>query len=176
LTVTYAKILTDPSNNWQGFTLVQRIEAAFLGPSGPHVRITVQASSASDASIDRVYISQADSAGKIYDSAADLTAVYDSSTHQQQPFVVLAGETKALPIVTYEINKFQALLIAIDFSASPMSGIGRAPGVPAAEAVAYFLQTPAGEAAVKNRSPNYTQVLDSMGNSAVFLVTKIEVG
>ena len=173
---TYAKTLTGPAPGWEGSTLVQRIEAAHLGPTGAHVRITVQASSASDASIDKIYISQHDSTGKPYDSAADLTAVYDSAANQQQPFVVPAGTTKSLPIVAYTINKFQALLIAVDFSAAPASGTEYAPSVPTSEAVAYYLLPPAGEAAVRVRSPNYTQVTISMTDSGVFFITNIEVG
>jgi hypothetical protein len=169
-TSTYAKTLTDPAPGWEGYTVVQRIEATHLGATGPHVRISVQASSASDASIDRVYISQADSAGKAYDSAADLTLVYDSAANQQQPFVVPAGATKSLPIVAYTINRVQALLIAVDFSPTPASGVEYTPSVPSSEAVAYFLLTPTGEAAVRARSPNYAQ------NSAVLFITNIEVG
>jgi hypothetical protein len=176
-TSTYAKTLTVPSAPWEGYTLVQRIEAAQLGPTGPHVRITVQASSASDTSIDRVYISQHDSAGKPYDSAADLTAVYDSTANQQQPFIVPAGTTKSLPIVAYTINKFQALLIAIDFSAAPGSGAEQAPSVPISEATSYFLPPPAGEAALRTRSPNYLQGGDIAAmTSTVVLITNIEVG
>ena len=83
LTSAYAKTLTEDTLNWQGYTLVQRIEAAHLAATGPHVRLTVQAASASDVSIDRVYISQADSSGKRYDSAADLTAIYDRAATGQ---------------------------------------------------------------------------------------------
>jgi hypothetical protein len=167
---TYAKTLTEDSSQWEGFTLVQRIEAAHLSATGPHVRISVQASSASDASIDKIYISQADSTGNPYDSAADLTLVYDSAANQQQPFVVPAGTTKSLPIVAYTINKVQALLIAVDFSATPASGVELASSVPTSEAAAYYLATPAGEAAVRIRSPNYQQASD------VVFITNVEVG
>src|SRR5262249_27421287 len=103
---TYAKTLTDSSENWQKYTLVQRIEAAHLSATGPHVRITLQASPASDASIDKVYISQAAASGNLYDSAGDLTVVYDLAANQGQPFVVPAGMQKSLPIVAYAINSF----------------------------------------------------------------------
>ena len=86
----YQKTLTQDGAGWAGFTLVQRIEAAHLGATGPHIRISVQASSVSNASIDRVYVSQIDSAGKAYDSASDLTLVYDAAANQQQPFIVPA--------------------------------------------------------------------------------------
>lgn len=173
----YAKTLSDPSPGWAGYTLVQRIEAAYLGATGPHVRITVEAASDSDASIDRIYISQADSAGKPYDSAADLTAVYDLAANQQQPFVVPAGTTKSLPIVAYTINKFQALLIAVDFSSAPASGTKAARLIPTSEAANYNLAPPGGEAAARTRSPNYQQGGDiAMMTSNVILITKIEVG
>jgi hypothetical protein len=54
---------------------VQRIEPARLSRSGTQVRLTLRASSVGDASIDRVYISQADPAGEPFDSASDLTEV-----------------------------------------------------------------------------------------------------
>ena len=165
---TYAKTLTVPAPGWEGNTVVQRIEATSLMATGPHVRITLQASSESEASIDRVYISQAASAGKPYDSSADLTAVYDSATNQQQPFVIPAGTTKSLPIVAYTINKFQPLLIAIDFSATPASGVEYEPSVPNSEAMAYFFL--GSEAAVRTRSVNYAQ------NSTVLFITNVEVG
>src|SRR5262245_10058337 len=46
------------SDGWEGYTLVQRIEPLRLSTSGTQVRITLRASSMSDASIDRIYISQ----------------------------------------------------------------------------------------------------------------------
>ena len=174
LTPAYAATLNDDTLNWQGYTLIQRIESTHLGATGPHVRITVQAAATSDASIDRVYISQADSSGKPYDSAADLTAVYDIAA-AGQPFVVSAGMTKPLPIIAYAINRVQPLIIAIDFSAAPGSGV-KAAGVQMSEASAYYLATPGGgEAAARTRSPNYTQAIDA-GMSRVILITTIEVG
>ena len=83
--------------------------------SGLRCKPLPQATPRSTGSISR----NSDSAGKPYDSAADLTAVYDLAANQQQPFVVPAGTTRSLPIVAYTINKFQALLIAVDFSTAP---------------------------------------------------------
>jgi len=174
LTSAFARILNDDTLNWQGYTLVQRIEAAQLAATGPHVVITVQTAATSDASIDRVYISQAASSGKPYDSAVDLTPVYDIAA-SGQPFVVPAGTTKPLPITAYAINRVQPLIIAIDFSAAPGSG-AKALGVQMSEASAYYLATPGGgEAASQTRSPGYTQAIDS-GMSRLILVTSIEVG
>jgi hypothetical protein len=171
----YAKTLPESSAGWERFTMVQRIEAAHLSAGGPHVRITVQASPTSDASIDRVYISQVAATGKPYDSAGDLTAVYGLAADQQQPFLVPAGMTKPLPVVAYTLNQFQALIIAIDFSAAPGSGIASAT-VPASEASAYYLVPPQPEAAVAIRTPNYSGGVDAMGNSFVLLITNVEVG
>jgi hypothetical protein len=175
LTSAYAKTLTADSINWQGYTLVQRIESAQLIATGPHVRISVQAGSARAASIDRISVSQVASGGKPYDSAPDLTLVYDLAANQNQPFVVPAGMTQALPIVAYSLNRFQALLIAVDFSATPPSDVATTP-VPTSEAVAYYLQTSTGEAAIQTRSPNYIQAGDNPTTSGVFLITNIEVG
>src|SRR5581483_724942 len=156
LATAYTKTLTADSVNWQGYTLVQRIESAQLTATGPNVRISVQAGSARGASIDRISISQVASGGKPYDSAPDLTMIYDLAENQQQPFVVPAGMTRALPIAAYTLNRFQALPIAVDFSAAPPSDVATTP-VPTAEATAYYFQTSTGEAAVQVRSPNYHQ-------------------
>ncbi len=171
----YAKTLTADSVNWQGYTLVQRIEAAQLAAAGPHVRITVQAGSARGASIDRISISQVASGGKPYDSAPDLTLVYDLAATQQQPFVVPAGMTQSLPIVAYTLNRFQPLLIAVDFSAAPPSDVATTT-VPTSEAIAYYLQTSTGEASVQTRSPNYRQAGSTPTTSGVFFITNIEAG
>src|SRR5262245_10646441 len=64
---------------WENFTLVQRIEPAALAPLSPadrlvdHVRITLRASNAGDASIDRIFISRESQApgANAYDSDAD---------------------------------------------------------------------------------------------------------
>jgi hypothetical protein len=171
----YEKTLTADSVNWQGYTLVQQIEATQLAATGPHVRISVQAGSARGASIDRISISQVASGGKPYDSAPDLTLVYDLAANQQQPFVVPAGMTNQLPIVAYTLNRFQALLIAVDFSAVPPSDVATT-AVPTTEAVAYYFQTSTGEAAVQVRSPNYHQAGANPTTSGVFFITNIEVG
>ena len=175
LAAAYAKTLTTDSVNWQGYTLVQRIEAAQLAASGPRVRINVQAGSARGASIDRMSISQVASASKPYDSAPDLTLVYDLAANQQQPFVVPAGMIVALPIVAYTLNRFQALLIAVDFSAAPPSDVATTP-VPTSEATAFYFQTSTGEAALQIRSANYHQAGANPPTSGVFLITDIEVG
>ena len=168
LVSAYAKTLTTSSDpDLQGYTMVQRIEAAHLVATGPHVRITVQASATNDASIDRLYISQAGSTGNSYDSAADLTAVWDLAVNQAA-FLVPAGHTRELPLVNYQNNTVQPLLISVDFSMAPSSGVQYA-DVPSSEGVAYFFSQ-GGEAALKVRSSGYQSV------SRVLFLTNIEVG
>jgi hypothetical protein len=162
---TFAEVLTRDSSGWQGYTLVQRIEAVRLFRSGTQVQITVQASSVSDTSIDRVYISQANPTGKPYDSFSDLTAVYDSST---QPFVVPKMNSRPLPVVTYSLDHTQPLLVAVDFSPPPAaSGIKYTGPVPATEAVAYYHL--GAEAKLNVRSVNY------VSTSNIDLITVIAV-
>ena len=177
VTSIYAKALTEPSAGWERYTVVQRIEAASFtsGVAGSHVRITLQA--ATSATVDRVYISQADPTKKPYDSAGDLTPVYDIAT-QLQPFTVLASDPDPppLPIVAYTVNQFQALIIAIDFNVDVQSAIASASNVPASEASAYYLVPPQPEAAVAVRSPNYSGGVDAMGNSFVLFVANVEIG
>jgi hypothetical protein len=89
--------------NWQGWTLVQRIEPARLTRSGTQVRITLQASSAAGAtgaSIDRIYISQPSSApgAHPYDSAADLAKIYDGMD-AGVPLVRAVGDSTPVPKV-----------------------------------------------------------------------------
>jgi hypothetical protein len=182
-TSAYSKTLTDPGDPIEGYTVVQRIEAASLSATGPHVRITVQASSAVPASIDKIYISQASSTGNLWDSAADLTAIYDRTANQNQALVVPAGMKLALPIIPYIINKLQPLIIAIDFTAGPGSGdptgpvsaVEFAPSIPLSEASAYLLQS-VQQAATKQRSPNYILAQTDPSTSVVMFVTNIEVG
>jgi hypothetical protein len=171
---TFEQTITTDEGNWQGFTLVQRIEAARLTASGPQVRITLQASSASGASIDRIYISQASSApgAHPYDSAADLTPIYAGPA----PLVMAAGESRTVPAsdqtgVNYTLDPTQPLLMAIDFTTGTPSAIRFIQPVPAVEATAFFFhygQQP--EAALPTRSPNYGTL------ARIYFYQKIEVG
>jgi hypothetical protein len=89
--------LSRDSAGWEGFCLVQRIEASRLSKSGTLVKLTVRASSVSDASIERIYISKPDPRpGKDpYDSGAD-----DKVT--LTPFVVPANTSLPLDTVSNE--------------------------------------------------------------------------
>jgi hypothetical protein len=84
---TFNQPLTGPGTNdgkeWQGFTLVQRIEPTRLSTSGTQIIITLVAGSDFSATVDRIYISQPDPTAamtdpRTYQPAADLTAVSTS--------------------------------------------------------------------------------------------------
>src|SRR5262249_13200090 len=115
---TFQKTLDGDEDDWQGQTIVQRIEAGQLSASGIQVQIYVQASSDQAASIDRVFISQPASATASnptpdpYDSGPDLTPVYNPNP--PMPFVVpigvdLNGQAvlTPLPIVNYTLDHTQ---------------------------------------------------------------------
>jgi hypothetical protein len=159
--------LTLDEGGWEGNCLVQRIEPARLMLSGTPVRLTLRASSLSDAYIDRIYISQSNPAATDhYQPAGDLKEVATA-------IVVPNNGTTTLDPVDYALDKGWPLLIAVDFTpadpnAGPFSGIRYAPAVPLSEAVAFYRQ--GAEAAQSPRSADYTQV------NRIYLIEKIEVG
>jgi hypothetical protein len=129
------------------------------------------------ASIDSIYISQPDPAGKPYDSLAPnpagtgLTKIADSlvisvgSGPNPPPYV--------LTPVLYSLDRTQPLLIAFQFSSPPtLSGIRYAlvPAPPPPLATAYYFL--GAEAALTDRSPGYTPVHEPR----LYLIAKIEVG
>jgi hypothetical protein len=130
--VTFSETLTADEPQWEGHCLVQRIEPARLSQSGTHVRLTLRASSASDAHIDRIFISQADPAGDPYDSAFDLTEV------QGVRLTVPAGTAVTTPYIAYTLDAQKPLIIAFDFGGAPPSGIRYRDAVPPQEAIAYW--------------------------------------
>jgi hypothetical protein len=155
----------------QSITIVQRIEAAALipvhHPQLKQARITLFASASIGASIDAIFISRASSAAGAnpYDSdAPDLTAVKMPAT----PLVVPAGMSVTL-VVDYLTDLDHALLVAIDYSAAPVSGVKVWTPMPAATAVAWFRVGPP-EAGLATRSAGYAS------SPVVYLVGKIEVG
>jgi hypothetical protein len=170
---TFQETLNADNAGWEGYTLVQRIEAARLTTGGTQVRLTLQASSTEAVSVDRIYISQPSSAAGAnpYDSGADLTPIYAGGP--TMPLVMAAGQVMLFPAVdqtgiNYTLDPTQPLLIAVDFSAAPGSGLGFVQSVPAVEATAFF--NLGAEAAVMNRSANYTLV------NEILFFQKIEVG
>jgi hypothetical protein len=128
--IAFSESLIADDVEWEGYCLVQRIEPVRLSRSGNQVKLTLRASSVSSASIDRIYISQADPAGEPFDSAADLTAVTSA------PIVIPAGAEVILPAVNYRLDQTKPLLIAVDFSAAPASAIRGTGAVPPEQASA----------------------------------------
>jgi len=168
---TFSETLIADEAGWEGYTLVQRIEAARLSRSGTQVKLTLRASSVSDASIDRIYLSQPDPTGDPYDSAADLIKVHD--TDDGSSAIVVPANTAVtlpatIPAVNYNLDEGRPLLIAVDFSGAPPSGISYRDAVLAEEAVGYWHA--GAEAAVRDRAPAYTP------EARIYLVEKIEVG
>jgi hypothetical protein len=183
---TFQQTLTSDEGAWEGFTLVQRIEKGRLSTSGTRVKISVLASTMSSAQLNRVYISREDPANKRYDSlqgspdVGGLTAVYDFTTNQNQPFPVPATDPTQqppkpvpLPEVNFNLDHNQALLIAIEFSASPGSGIRFVQPIAATDATAYWRS--GAEAAIATRSAGYTQPPQA-GTDRILLIATIEVG
>jgi hypothetical protein len=172
------------SSPWEGFTLVQRIEAAALMPISrtqvAQVRITLYASSMGDASIDRIFISAPATGGNLYDSAADLTEVpliVEGDTTPSMPLVVPANRSKTLRGVNYIVQpQSQPLLIAVDFTNSsttpPPSAVREAVEV-AARAVAFWRKG-APEAGRQMRTAGYQP--GPAGAPAVYLIGKVEIG
>jgi hypothetical protein len=164
------------SEGWEGYTLVQRIEPIRLSTSGTKVRITLRASSVSDASIDRIYISQPKPNPtnvptiNPYDSEADLTAVTTT------PIFIAQGQPFTIPVtltgIDYKLDEGMPLLIAVDFAPSPPSGVAYIETVPE-EAAAYW-EFGVAEATTPDgvRSANYQQDTPA----AIYLIEKIEVG
>jgi hypothetical protein len=152
--------MLNPQKNaggWAGRTLVQRIEPGFpLIKSSIVVQIIVQASAASGASINRIYISQADPNRHMepWQPFTDLTQV----PLPQHPFIVPAGAPVPLPPFAYPLDNSKPLLIAVDFSASPASGVKHSDRVPITRAAVYYIQ--GAEAALQTRSAGYTLVQD----------------
>jgi hypothetical protein len=179
---TFNQPLTGPGTNdgkeWQGFTLVQRIEPARLSTSGTQqVILTLVAGSDFAATIDAIYISQPDPTAattdpRTYQPAADLTAV-STSRFQVPP----SGQDVEHPViltlspVNYALDHTQPLLIAVDFTAPPAateSWVRFADVTNPGEVIAYYIQ--GAEASHRPRSANYTPV-----DNRIYFITNIDV-
>jgi hypothetical protein len=150
----------------QGFSMVQRIEAARLSMSGRRVRLTLRAGSLGNASIASIYISRPDPApGKDpYDSDSDLTLISSA-------VIVPANNSVLVPAIGsihYALDAEQPLLVAIDFDATVPSGIKIVDNVLSTDASTYY-KVAAAEAANPDRT-GFTPV------NRMFIVEKIEVG
>jgi hypothetical protein len=100
--------------------LLQLIEPRALSKKGDYVKLTLRASSVSDASIDRIWISQPDPAGEPYDPDTDRMEFYGKVTVPANTAMTLSD---TLPDVFYGLNQNKRLFIAFDFSGTPPSGI-----------------------------------------------------
>jgi hypothetical protein len=167
---TFTQTLTSDEPNWEGFTLVQRIEMNRLFRSGTQVLLILHASSMGEALLDKIYISKPDpAAADPYQPGPDLTALYDNPN---SPLPVPMNTPQTPPAivgpVNYNLDHTQALLIAFEFHASPESDVAFA-DVATADASAYYIQ--ASEASSRPRSSGYTPA-----GSRVYLIERIEVG
>ena len=129
------------------------------------MRLTLRASSIQQASIDRIYISRTNLAGKHYDPASDLKEFYGKVVVPANTSITLADTQ---PDVRYDLDEGQPLLIAVDFSPGSPSGIRFRDAVPREEASAYWQA--GAEAALPDRSPGYTS------ENRIYLIGLIEVG
>ena len=147
-------------SGWEGYTLVQRIESVDLQiKSSTAIQIVLQASTAagaSGASIDAIYISQADpnQPTQPWQPATDLMQV----PLPAQPFVVAAGAAVALPPVAYMFDGSKPLLVAFNFNVSTASSVALRISVPVTQAATYYFQ--GAEAALQTRSAGYTLAQD----------------
>jgi hypothetical protein len=147
-------------SGWEGYTLVQRIEPGYpLSKSSTAIQILLQASTAagaSGASIDAIYISQADpnQPTQPWQPATDLMQV----PLPAQPFVVPAGAAVTLPPVAYPMDSSKPLLVAFNFNVSTASSVALRISVPVTQAATYYFQ--GAEAALQTRSAGYTLAQD----------------
>ena len=175
--------LTLTDSGWEGYCLVQRFEAGALFKSGDLVSITLRASSAG-ASIDRIYISQAADPGPgidPYDSVEYRATMQDTAF--KPPLVIPPAppnqtNTVTIPAILYTLDNTKPLLIAVDFSATPASGIMYRE-VPAENAVAYYkLQGPLqpGEEPEARKTDRSGYTPSPAGRGRIYLIERIDVG
>ena len=119
--------LTITSPGWEGWSLVQRFEARALPRSGDKISLTLRADSAG-ASIDRIYLSQANlAAGSEPFDSVDYRATMQDTAFAPPLVIPQAplnqSNTVTIPAILYTLDHTKPLLIAIDFSAIPASEI-----------------------------------------------------
>ncbi len=158
----------------EGMTQVQRIESGYpLTKNGPSVQILLQADAVSGASIDAIYISQADlnQPNEPWQPANDLTQV----PLPAQPFIMPpGGSVVALAPVAYTLDKSKPLLIAVNYSVSPASGVKASNPLPITQAAVYY--KPGAEAGLQTRSAGYNLITTGDPTlSAINLIANIYV-
>jgi hypothetical protein len=158
----------------EGQTQVQRIESGYpLTKNGTSIQILLQADAASGASIEAIYISQADpnQPTQPWQPANDLTQV----PLPAQPFIIPpGGSVVALAPVAYNLDASKPLLIALNYSASPASGVKASNPLPITRAAVYY--KPGAEAALQTRSAGYNLITTGDPTlSAINLIANIYV-
>jgi hypothetical protein len=156
---------TTDEGGWEGFTIVQRIDAAHLtGVGSPSkVRVTLRGSTAANLVINKVTISQAAAAGQAWNSAADLTELRfggaSGVTIPATTAATLSDETN------YTLVAGKDLIIAFDIS--PAAGSSRKLGL---TNCTMYSKKNVTEAGTSIRTAGYTTHINS-----VYIVRKIEV-
>jgi hypothetical protein len=151
----------------EGLCLILRIEAAQVLKSGPRVSLTLLGPSAGTTSIDRIYISQPLGTGDLYDAAGDLTAVFDIAGGSP-PLVLQPGEVRTLPIVDYNLDQTQPLLVAFDISNSPPAAASTVRTLTVQPQDAGSFTRRIVEAAVPDRTTGYSP------DGRIFILTRID--
>lgn len=163
---SFEAILTEDRNR-ANRCIVQRIEPVRLSRSGSSVRIVIQRPSTGDLIVARMYISQpADAGGDPYDSAPDLTPVFET------PLAVIADPANGpleLDFVSYAFDHTRPVLIAFDVGDSGTMPRGDALATDANAFVGPVLDPVLHEAATLDRQPGYNS------ESRVYLIQRIDV-
>ena len=122
-------------DGWAHYTLVLRIEPSAWMVSGltqvSWLALYLRAPSTGGSAINRIYISRHNPASaNLYDSAADLTKVFDVDDPPHTPLIIASDVTVMgqeamgfdILVVNYPLDLTQPLLIAVDFGLSSAVG------------------------------------------------------
>ena len=157
--VTFTEVRDQPNR-----TIVQRIEPVRLSRGGSNVRIVIQRPTTGDLIVSRMFISQpADAGGDPYDSAADLTAIFED------PIALMADPANGLlelDVVPYAFDHTLPILIAFDVGDA--GSLPRGDAVPS-EARAFLGHLALNEAATQDRLSGY------QSEDGVYLIQRIDV-
>jgi hypothetical protein len=179
------------SGGWEGYCLVQRITG--FSRTGSQLRITVRASSDTPSYVDRLFISKPDPAGGPYDSASDLMEVHPKfevkanrtltlpavryTLHEHEPLLIALDFSSSPPAPPSGVKYQDVVPLPFLDVVSRWFGTRRGFGLRRSfgwwrrgfgpQGRAYW--TAGAEAAVRNRSPNYTE------EDRIYFIDKIEV-
>lgn len=162
--------LTEDGNGWNGFTLVQRIEAdGRLRSGGVYARVTFQASSGEGATITNAYIGHGDENGDDFDfESASQLFFSESQSPSDASMVIAAGAETVSDLVDFELDAAKPLLIAI-YCAGGGSSDSFARSDAAPDGWQYYYKA-ANEAGTLNKSGYSTP-----GPNTASHVTKVEI-